>query len=55
MPQDSVTITDHRTGNTIESPVSYGTYPNNGASTPSLALRSGVHEYRVLQKQHHVH
>ncbi len=39
MPQDSVTITDHRTGNTIESPVSYGTYPNNGASTPSLALR----------------
>jgi len=35
----SLTITDNRTGETYEVPISYGTYPDYGASIPASALR----------------
>jgi citrate synthase len=39
MAEDSLTITDNRTGKTYEVPISYGTYPNYGASIPAAELR----------------
>jgi citrate synthase len=39
MAEDSLTITDNRTGTTHEVPISYGTYPEYGASIPASALR----------------
>jgi citrate synthase len=39
MADDSLTITDNRTGETYEVPISYGTYPEYGASIPASALR----------------
>lgn len=37
--KETVTITDNRTGQTIELPISYGTYPEYGASIPAIELR----------------
>ncbi len=39
MAEDSLTITDNRTGKTYEVPISYGTYPDYGASIPASELR----------------
>ncbi len=39
MAEDSLTITDNRTGETYEVPISYGTYPKYGASIPAVELR----------------
>jgi len=39
MAEDSLTITDNRTGESYEVPISYGTYPNYGASIPASELR----------------
>lgn len=39
MGNDSLTITDNRTGKTYEVPISYGTYPKYGAAIPAGALR----------------
>jgi citrate synthase len=39
MAEDSLTITDNRTGKTYEVPISYGTYPEYGASVPAAELR----------------
>lgn len=39
MARDSLTITDNRTGNQYEIPVTYGTYPDNGACISAGALR----------------
>jgi citrate synthase len=39
MAEDSLTITDNRTGETYEVPISYATYPEYGASIPASALR----------------
>jgi len=39
MADDSLTITDNRTGKTYELPISYGTYPGYGASVPASELR----------------
>ena len=39
MGKDSLTITDNRTGQTIEVPIEYGTYPKYGAAIPAAALR----------------
>ena len=39
MGQDTLTITDNRTGKTYELPISYGTYQKYGASISALALR----------------
>ncbi|MFQ5510595.1 MAG: citrate synthase [Candidatus Krumholzibacteriia bacterium] len=36
---DSLSITDNRTGEKYEVPISYGTYPDYGASIPAAALR----------------
>lgn len=36
---DSLTITDNRTGETYEIPITYGVYPESGASIPAVALR----------------
>ncbi len=36
---DTLTITDNRNGETYEIPISYGTYPEYGASIPAAALR----------------
>jgi len=36
---DSLTITDNRTGKTYELPITYGTYPEYGASIKALDLR----------------
>ncbi|MCI0436171.1 MAG: citrate synthase [Gemmatimonadetes bacterium] len=36
---DTLTITDNRTGRTIEVPISHGTYPHYGASIPAGDLR----------------
>ena len=40
MGKDSLTITDNRTGETYEVPISYGTYPKYGAAIPAAALRN---------------
>ncbi|MDA0708723.1 MAG: citrate (Si)-synthase, partial [bacterium] len=40
MVKDSLTITDNRTGKSIEVPIDYGTYPKYGASIPCAALRA---------------
>jgi citrate synthase len=40
MGDDSLTITDNRTGKTYEVPISYGTFPGYGASIPAVALRA---------------
>jgi citrate synthase len=42
MPEkkDSLTITDNRTGKTYELPISYGTYPEYGASISAMELRN---------------
>ncbi len=40
MPKDTVTITDNRTGESHELPISYGTYPGYGATIDALALRN---------------
>jgi citrate synthase len=37
---DTVTITDNRTGRAYEVPISYGTYPEYGAAIPAAALRN---------------
>jgi citrate synthase len=37
--KESLTITDNRTGQQYEVPISYGTYPEYGASIPAAALR----------------
>ncbi len=39
MAEDSLTITDNRTGEIYEVPISYATYPDYGASIPASALR----------------
>ncbi len=39
MAEDTLTITDNRTGETYEVPISYGVYPNYGASIPAADLR----------------
>ncbi|MGD8816979.1 MAG: citrate/2-methylcitrate synthase, partial [Acidobacteriota bacterium] len=39
MADDSLTITDNRTGKTYELPISYGTFPGYGASVPASELR----------------
>ncbi len=39
MAKDSLTIRDNRTGAEYEVPISYGTYPDYGASIPAAALR----------------
>ena len=39
MANDSLTITDNRTGNSYELPVHYGTYPEYGAAINALELR----------------
>ena len=39
MAEDTLTITDNRTGNTYEVPISYGTYPEYGAAIPAGDLR----------------
>ena len=36
---DTVTITDNRTGQQYEVPISYGTYPDYGAAIPAIDLR----------------
>ncbi|HEV2131486.1 MAG TPA: citrate synthase [Longimicrobiaceae bacterium] len=36
---DTVTVTDNRTGKSVETPVSYGTYPDYGAAIPGIDLR----------------
>jgi citrate synthase len=38
--KDTITITDNRTGQTFELPVSYGTYPDYGATVPAMDLRA---------------
>jgi citrate synthase len=38
--KDTLTITDNRSGQTIEVPITYGTHPMHSASIPSMALRS---------------
>ena len=38
-PRDSVTLVDNRTGKEYEFPISYGTYPNYGASINCLEMR----------------
>ncbi len=37
--KDTLTITDNRTGNTIEVPIQYGTYPEYGAAVRTAELR----------------
>ncbi len=39
MAEDTLTITDNRTGETYEVPISYGTYPDNSAAIPAGDLR----------------
>ncbi|HEY0673049.1 MAG TPA: citrate synthase [Longimicrobiales bacterium] len=39
MANDTLTIRDNRTGREYEVPISYGTYPEYGASIPAAALR----------------
>ena len=39
MAEDTLTITDNRTGETYEVPISYGTYPEYGAAIPAGDLR----------------
>jgi len=39
MAEDTLTITDNRTGETYVVPISYGTYPDYGASIPAGDLR----------------
>lgn len=39
MAKDTLTITDNRTGEIYEVPISYGTYPEYGASIPAAELR----------------
>ena len=39
MAKDTLTITDNRTGEIYEVPISYGTYPENGAAIPADELR----------------
>ena len=39
MGKDSLTITDNRTGTTYELPISYGSYPEYGATINALDLR----------------
>ncbi|MCH7823406.1 MAG: citrate synthase [Acidobacteria bacterium] len=39
MAEDTLTITDNRTGETYEVPISYGTYPDYGAAIPAGDLR----------------
>src|SRR3990172_5461314 len=36
---DTITVTDNRTGKSIELPIGYGTYPNYGAYVSGTALR----------------
>jgi citrate synthase len=38
--KDTLTITDNRTGREYEVPISYGTYPEYGASIPAATLRN---------------
>jgi citrate synthase len=38
-PQDSITVTDNRTGRSIELPMEYGTHPETSICVPTLALR----------------
>ncbi|HEY0305748.1 MAG TPA: citrate synthase [Longimicrobiales bacterium] len=40
MAKDTLTITDNRTGREYEVPISYGTYPEYGASIPAATLRN---------------
>jgi len=40
MPEDSLTITDDRTGKVYKVPIAYGTYPEYGAYIPCGELRS---------------
>ena len=39
MAEDTLTITDNRTGETYEVPISYGTFPDYGAAIPAADLR----------------
>ena len=39
MAKDTLTITDNRTGEIYEVPISYGTYPEYGAAIPASELR----------------
>ena len=39
MARDTLTIIDNRTGKQIELPISYGTYPEYGASVPAAGFR----------------
>jgi len=39
MPKETLTITDNRTGKSIEVPINYGTYRNYGAFIPAIDLR----------------
>lgn len=39
MAEDTLTITDNRTGEIYEVPISYGTYPEYGAAIPAAELR----------------
>ena len=39
MAKDTLTITDNRTGEIYEVPISYGTYPEYGAAIPADELR----------------
>ena len=39
MAKDTLTITDNRTGEIYEVPISYGTYPEYGAAIPAAELR----------------
>ena len=43
MPKDTLTIIDNRTGAQIEVPITYGTYPQYGASIPAAAFRNIKH------------
>ena len=48
---ESLTITDNRTGKTYEIPITYGTYPEYGASIPAAALRqikSSAHDFGLM-------
>src|SRR5690606_28617378 len=36
---DTITITDNRTGKTVELPILYGTYPDYGAAVRAIDLR----------------
>jgi hypothetical protein len=63
MPQDSLTITDNRTGQKLHASRRKRNHPRHGSAqdqdrTRRLRrddLRSGLHQYGVLPERHHLH